>query len=580
MFSEDIFDLEFPAPPKLVQDKQVKEGAPDSLYNETIDNSTIDKEPEAQTDYSIVEGIPDPLIFATFFDKGLNTGSDMLYPWQAETLQKLGEVKPDQLSPFRFCLCAANGSGKDAFVIAPFAVWFICCKIKALVIITSASGVQLTTQTEKYIAALCNKVNVWSMQVMGKNIIKVRQRRITCLLSGSEIILFATDEGAKAEGFHPTEPSREMAIIVNEAKNVTPEIFGALRRCTGYNYWLNVSTPGEPRGDFFKSWRKWIHKRKVTVFDCLRHQSMELYEEEKEELGIHSPFFRSKWLAEFSFTDCKTVINQTALERCRELCKQNAIRHVNKDRETRVGLDIALSGNGDETSISAFKGNKQTHLITFRNKDATILAENIEKVFLFKLNLDKEHSYIYADDGGVGRAVIDILVKKGWININRVLNQSRAKRRKMFKNRGAEIWYKFAKLIEHNTIILLDDNYLYEQLSSRKFKESTEAGIDLLTLQSKKSVMAEGLPSPDRADSTVLALCDYEANDLIDKVQELQKPSITESHEQLVRRLQYELKTISSSKQLNNGNKKARFSLDVLVSSKRKHDKLNSMMRD
>lgn len=459
-----------------------------------------------------LDGFETCIELLAFFDENINKGVDTLHPWQIETGEQLSRAKSNSKHPYKYALCAANGSGKDAFVIAPFAVWFITTKIRSRCIITSSSGVQLTNQTEAYISGLAEKINNWSLQNLGQPILKVNKRHIVCHLSGSEIILFATDEEGKAEGYHPLEPSSEMAIIVNEAKSVAPEIFRALKRCTGYNYLIYVSTPGEPLGDFHSAYENWPNKRRVSFFDC-PHQSREEFDADLRELGEFSPYFRSKWLALFTFVGGKYVISHERLEKLRVKNRLNLIKSFGK--ETRIGLDIALSTNGDESVISVFDGNKQRKQITCRIKDATLLADFIEKSFISKdVNIDKKCEYIYADDGGVGRAVIDILRRKGW-NINRVLNQSAPKNKKQFRNRGAEIWSKFNRLVEEGVIILLDDDKLFSQLASRKYKEST-AGIDKLCLQSKPEMLSEGLPSPDRADAAVLAFSNIKVTDFLD----------------------------------------------------------------
>jgi phage terminase large subunit len=462
-------------------------------------------------------------------DADIREGRVTLYPWQVEESEKLCRVAPinsptppppTELHPFKYCLCACNGSGKDLYVISPFSIWFIITKIRARVIITSSSGTQLSRQTERYIRDLANKINQFteSNEVIGQPILKINQRHITCSLTGSEILLFATDEEGKAEGYHPYAMG-EMAIIVNEAKSVTPEIFRALKRCTGYNYWLNISTPGEPIGDFYKSFQNWPNKRRVTYFDCPSHQSPEEFEADKKELGEFSHWFRSKWLALFTFIGGKYVVSPEAMERLKEKRAKGVIEEVKIDNKIRIGLDVALSTNGDETVASPFRGNKQEKLLTYRIKDATVLAATLDKDFREKLHIEKSSdSYVInADDGGVGRGVLDILRKMGW-RINRVLNNSTARRKADYKNRGAELWYKFSRLVEEGLVILLDDEKLLEQISSRKYKEST-AGIDKLQLQDKKEMISEGLPSPDRADATVLALADISVGDLISKYQ-------------------------------------------------------------
>ncbi len=176
--------------------------------------------------------------------------------------------------------------------------------------------------------------------------------------------------------------------------------------------------------------------------------------------------------------------------------------------------------NGDETVIDYWRGNKELVRDVFRNQDATVLADNIEKSLISR-KIAKDNKYIFADDGGVGRAVIDILRRKGWI-INRVLNQSAPKNKKQFRNRGAELWSKFNRLVETGIIIPLDDDKFYSQLSSRKYKESV-AGIDKLCLQAKKEMIAEGLPSPDRADAAILAFTDCKLVEWLDVYEKLGK---------------------------------------------------------
>ena len=175
-----------------------------------------------------------PVELLAVLHPAINNHTVILHKWQAEVGEQLAAAKATSIHPYKYCLCAANGSGKDAFVIAPFAMWFVLTKIRSLVVITSASGVQLTNQTENYIRALGTRANNFYRPLYGKDIVKVNQRSIKSGLTGSEIVMFSTDEEGRAEGYHPLEPNAEMAIIVNEAKTVPPPIFRALRRCTGY----------------------------------------------------------------------------------------------------------------------------------------------------------------------------------------------------------------------------------------------------------------------------------------------------------------------------------------------------------
>jgi hypothetical protein len=322
-------------------------------------------------------------------------------------------------------------------------------------------------------------------------------------MTGGIINMFATDEEGKAEGYHPLEPNAEFAIIVNEAKSVSPEIFRALRRCTGYNYWILVSTPGAPTGDFYKAFTTWKHKRRVTFFDC-PHLSREEFDSERIELGEHSPLFRSKWLALFTTLGGNFVISGTAMERWRRFLDGKLIAKKFQDWPLRVGIDLAAGG--DENVISVWRGNVQVALECFREVDTTKTANRIDGI-LSELQLQKAHEYIFADDGGVGHAIIDMLQTRGW-QIKRVKNNHAARDKKNYKNRGAELWKKFARLVEECILIPLEDARQWEQLATRRHRNEDSTGK--LGLERKAEAIADGLASPDRADATVLAFADVD----------------------------------------------------------------------
>ena len=441
---------------------------------------------------------PDPGTFVCFYNKQIRSGEVTLHPWQAEELEKIGNAKATALHPYKFCLVTCNGSGKDAFIIASTIVWFACCKIRSRSIITSSSGIQLTSQTEGYIRSLCQIVNEYHQC----EIFRIRQRYITCRLSGSEIRLFATDEAGKAEGYHPMDPNAEMLICVNEGKSVHEDIHGALRRCTGYNYWLEISTPGEPNGFFYNAFKNWPNVRVVSTFDC-PHLNKEEVEEDKRDLGEHSALYRSKHLALFTSIDGGNVISKEIVDKFVEMFKKNPFDHETylEHFEDKLGIDLAAGG--DENSLRHTQGSKLLHAFDFREVDTEIAAIRINSL-LKDWGISKSHKHIYADDGGIGKAIIDKLVHMGW-TINRINNQSAAINKTQFGNKGAENWYRCKRIIEEGFFdVSMLDSRLLEQLTSRRYKGSLSGGR--LFLEAKKDAKAEGRPSPDRADALILSM--------------------------------------------------------------------------
>jgi len=438
---------------------------------------------------------PNAAIFLAFYNKSIREGEVLLHPWQIDFHEKAAAAPANSQEPYKECLLTCNGSGKDAFIIAGWSCWFVLAKIKARVIITSSSGVQLTAQTENYIRSLAQSVNDYHQC----EIFRIRQRYIKCMLSGSEIRMFATDEAGKAEGYHPLEPNAEMTIIVNEAKSVSPEIFGALKRCTGFNYWFNISSAGEPFGDFYNSFTSWTHTRRITAFDC-PHISRSEIEEARRDLGENSALFRSIYLALFTSLSNETVIPKELVEQILKSQTLNPPERIHLKND-RIGLDLAAGG--DENTIYFCNGNKCLKEVCFREVDTEIAADRIDLEFR-KFGLPKDYKYIFADDGGVGHAIIDKLRRKGWININRVNNQSAAISKKLYGNKGAENWIRFSRIVEERFFDLTTvSTKCHEQLYSRHYKKTNTSGR--LFLESKKEAKAEGRPSPDRADGLVLA---------------------------------------------------------------------------
>jgi len=421
------------------------------------------------------------------YDNDIRSGAANLHKWQLEQLIEFGQVKPKPQTPYRVAIVAANGSGKDKFIIAPFCIWFIMSKIDAEVIVTSSSAQQLDNQTEKYIRHLAQSINAKH----GKEVLRIIKRRIECLESGSTIRLFATDEPGKAEGYHPLTTNSEMAIVTNETKTIPDNIMEALMRCSGFNYWVEVSSPGQPSGHFYRSATQGQVKfRRVTSYDC-PHISKEEIEYDKIRLGESSALFRSKHLALFTSVDQQVVVR-------RELVDKYVLESPEhfKTSFNRAGLD--LGAGGDETVLSVWNGNMQLAQEAMRCEDTERTVKWLVDLFS-KYALKPE--FIWMDDGGIGRNYFYSLKEKGW-PLNRILFQSAAINKREFLNLGAELWWKFGRFFEMGAFKILADHKLIDQLSSRQYVQPTGGKIRLMK---KSELKAHGWPSPDRADAAVLA---------------------------------------------------------------------------
>ena len=467
----------------------------------------------------------DPVELLLFIDDNFRKGIKKLHSWQEEELIRISRTGVYTFKePLKEGIVAANGSGKDAFVISIIALWLLVSRVRSRTIITSASYNQLKNQTENYIKFYGSKLNtkLASNNVHSKACI-IKREHIGCNLTGSEIIMFVTDDPGKAEGFHPNPdyghniglkesividnkrvyPGGDVTFIENEAKSIPDDIDEALGRGT-YNRLLKISSSGGTSGHFYRDYKKAveypaifdksrIYFRRITSYDC-PHISKVKIEQDKEYYGENSPIFRSKHLALFTSVNECVVITREALQSCLDYNPEKLDLNFGR----RAGLDTAAGG--DENCLYVFEENILIGWESFTIQDTSITPKYLIEMF-HKWHL-KEFS-IFADDGGISHGIIDNLWAAGW-RINRVRNQSPAFQKLHYGNRGAELYFNFARLIQEKVVNLKKaPQKAIDQLSSRYYKQ--QEGLGKLILESKKEARASGHGSPDHADAIVLA---------------------------------------------------------------------------
>jgi hypothetical protein len=308
-----------------------------------------------------------------------------------------------------------------------------------------------------------------------------------------------------------------MGIFVSEDKSVPDDINIALNRCTGYTHRLHVSTPGQPMGHFHDYDRLAISRKAiktvsevaatdwiqyhVTAYDC-SHLSRSYIEQMKRDLpgGENGVAFRSIVLAEFGSTEDMVVIPNNFVWQA-----MNGSKFGWKQKSWNdAGLD--LSDGGDETVLAIRNGNRLTHVIPFKFDNTQDTIKYLDQKFR-EFHLNNPNSRINADCGGLGKPMLDQLRSMGWRNIQYIDNRNKPYEPRTYKNRAAELWFRFRKLLEQNELWLVDDYKLRKQLSTRFYSITPE---NKHQLESKIQARSKGHPSPDRADAVILAFWDYE----------------------------------------------------------------------
>src|ERR1700751_5723615 len=281
--------------------------------------------PTVDLNFRYPPGVISPWEFAIAF-----LGVD-LYPWQALTLEAIGQGLPTALA-------AANGSGKTRKIVAPAILWLLFYFPRGLVPVTSGSWTQLEQQLWPALLEHQGKFPSWDWPAM----------RIHTP-EGGRAFLFSTNDSRRAEGNHGT-PEAPCMYIIDEGKGVDDGIYTASDRCTA-QYRFICSSAGGPFGRFFECFHSLSREyftRRVTSSQCPHLK--EKYERDSRLYPLDDPDFRSMHFSEFMDEDGPgMIIAQTSLA----LCAASQIDHEGKSR--CAFCDFAAGGNGN--TITKLDGN-------------------------------------------------------------------------------------------------------------------------------------------------------------------------------------------------------------------------------
>jgi len=407
-----------------------------------------------------------------------------LYPWQVETLRAVGYQahggKP-------VANAAANGSGKTALIIAPLVAWFLTRYPLGKVIITSGSWNQLQNQLWPALERFGQRFG-WKF-TSGNSPCTIRTAK------GGKAIGFSTNDAQKAEGWHPTiSPDVDpVFIIVDEAKGVPREIFGAFQRCTRL-FQLWVSSPGEPDGPFYEAFHRnaglyWT--RKVTSMEC-PHIPESKREWDREDLGEDHPLYRSMHLAEFTSLDNRVVISPEALTRA------FLVQAKADTSGESVGFSDFAAG-GDEDTISYRQGNVLKLLDAWRSADT--VQSRRRHIDAYRSRLSFDCGQVWGDADGMGNVIIKDMAEEGF-PIREFHGGAPAIDPVNYANLISQVWIEGCRLIERGKFHLGPrdgfSSELFEQLTTRRIEWDHKGR---LRIESKVDMKKRGVKSPDRADS-------------------------------------------------------------------------------
>jgi len=458
--------------------------------------------PPKRSQEEILEDLSKPSAFASNV-LGIN-----LYDWQRKVLR---DLEPRDC---RVALRAANGSGKTSTVISAILIWHALVYPRSIAVTTAGVFRQVESQLwpslRNHIAKLGGAWEVTSGEI----------RYLHPNGNTSRIIGYSATDPGRAEGWHAEDHEyHPLLMVVDEAKTVADPLFEAISRCQPTRL-LIASSPGGTSGAFYRAFTKEANmwqKHAVTAFDC-PHITQAQIDEVTQRYGEKHPLTRSMIYGEFVDIGLESlVISLTQLQNC-----------YNTPPRFKPGVRIAgvdFAAGGDQNVICISDGNKILPMIAWREKD-TMAAVGRFIVEFKKAGLEANN--IYADASGMGMVMCDALAESGWV-VNRVNFGATAYDNNAYTNRSAEMWYGMAKKIEDAEIILPEDEDLTAQLTCRRTITNSKGKLGV---ESKDSMRARGIASPDRADA--LALCLSSTNMGLDLTFQIERPTWKSLQEMMV----------------------------------------------
>lgn len=425
-----------------------------------------------------------------------------LYRWQCDVLRDCMQQGS------RVAVVTPNGAGKTSVLIPVLGLSWMAAFPGGKVVSTAGVERQIAEQLWPVLRQTLRRYPKWTITEDLK--IRAPSQRG---LPGSEWEAFTTRDPKYAEGFHPQtywDDAKQpvyapLLIIIDEAKAFDdPEMMFALVNRCNPDALMMISTPGEDHGPFFDAFNlerndPW-KPHEITWTDCPHLMTGFEYEVRQraiEKLGENNPKIMSWVFGKFFRAGGRVIFDNM---RDIEMAMSGTIPWVKEGRR-RAAIDF--SGGGDEQVFAVREGNRVYPFKVFHEPNAMRLSNILLRLFR---EWDLRPDDILADNGGLGKPCIDILVSSGWAGMGRYMGNEVAQQKDVYKFRLTEDYFGVKELLARQSLILPDDAKLKEQMRKRQYL--TKDLDTVLQIEPKEKARARGEESPDRLDALVMLCAD------------------------------------------------------------------------
>ena len=436
-------------------------------------------------------------------------------PWskQCEMLESLRD-NPKTVAK------AGHGVGKS-WLVARGSLWYLMCHPNSLVITTAPTYRQVRDIVWREIRT----AHAQSRKPLGGKLLPVEPR--LTLGDGWLAFGFATRVPDAFQGLHASH----VLVVPDEGPGIPAPIWEAIEGVlsSGNTRLFTIGNPVDPTGPFFDLCRPGSGAKVFTIsaFDTPNFTTYGITPEtiadgtwreritgplpapylvtpewvagRHQRWGPTSPMYLSRVLGEFPQSATDALIPLAWVERAQ--ARWESERDEEPSGLSVIGGDVARFGSDESVCIHR-RGHRADILWT------STLEDTMQTAGRFAASMRQCDPDVTAiDEIGIGAGVVDRLkeVQREDRLPGRVvglISGSAARDNEHYANARAEWWWGLRERFEAGDIAIPPDEELAAQLTSIKYRPNSRGQI---ILESKDDMRKRGLPSPDRADTLMLA---------------------------------------------------------------------------
>jgi hypothetical protein len=419
--------------------------------------------------------------------------------WQADTLRDLGAGvidiaeairRAEDHEAVRLATASGHGIGKSALV-AWIILWAMSTRPHLNGVVTANTSKQLETKTWRELA-------IWWKRAINRHWFQWTATKFYHVAHPETWFVAAvpwTEQNTEAfAGQH----GEHVLILFDEGSGIPDVIWEVAEgaQTSGEVLWCVFGNPTRPNGRFRECFGKFRHRWKTRQIDARNCRMANRVQAEQwvEDFGEDSDFVRVRVRGIFPRAGAKQFIDDAAIE-----AAQQRIAADDPGAPLVLGVDVARFG--EDQSVFRYRRGRDAQTIPprkFRGVDTMELAAFV----IEEINL-RGPDLVCIDGNGVGGGVVDrvkALVDKDMAKrIIEVQNGASAQNGADYCNKRVECWARMKEWLAGGCID--DDPELRDDLVGPEYGYDKD---NRTKLESKESMAARGLHSPDNADALAL----------------------------------------------------------------------------